>query len=117
MVGQKPAYKIWVRGIKEKKLPALDVEFAKGFGKETVDELKLAVRKDIASHKKNDSFEKMKHDLFDQLLRLVHFPLPEGLVEKQKEKLIEQAKKQAERMGLQNGEMAEEMKKSETTAG
>src|SRR3990167_4184231 len=74
-------------------------------------------RKNFPSHKKNDSFEKMKHDLFDQLLRLVHFPLPEGLVEKQKEKLIEQAKKQAERMGLQNGEMAEEMKKSETTAG
>ena len=116
LVGRKPAYKVWVRGVKEKKLPALDDEFAKSFGKDTLQELKEAVHKDLASYKKNESFEKMKHQLFDKLLSLADFTIPEGILEKQKEKLIEQAKKQYERMGMVNGKMEGEMKKVEEEA-
>ncbi len=112
----KPAYKIWVRGLKEKKLPVLDDEFAKSFGKETVDELRESVRKDIAHYKKSDAFERMKHELFEKLLSLTDFAVPEGLVEKQKEKLIAQAKQQVTRMGLTNGQLDEQLKKAQEEA-
>ena len=108
LVGRKLAYKIWTRSLKEKKLPVLDDEFAKSFGKESVKALKKAVQKDIASYKKNDSFEKMKHQLLDKLLSLADFTLPQGILEKQKEKLIAQAKKQYEHIESMNGKMEEE---------
>lgn len=100
LVGRKPFYKIWVRGIQEKKLPELSDEFAKQFGKGTVDELREAVRKDLAHYKLGESHNQMKEELFTKLLAQASFPLPESLVEKQKERLVEQAQKQVARMGL-----------------
>jgi len=99
LVGRKPHYKIWVRGIKEKKLPALDDAFAKGFGKENTEALREAVRKDIASYKQSDSMSKMKNELYGKLLTMASFPVPEPLVAKQKERLIEQARRQMMQMG------------------
>ena len=116
LIGRKPAYKIWVRGIKEKKMPALDEEFAKSFGKESAEELREAIRKDIANHKKSESFEKMKHELFDRLLGLVKFELPEELLEKQKNKLIDQAKQRYAQMGMVNGKAQEALKGVEEEA-
>ena len=115
--GNKPAYKILVRGLKEKRLPVLDEEFAKSFGKGTVEELREAVRKDIGQYKKTESFEKMKHELFEKLLLLADFVVPEGLVEKQKEKLLAQAKQQVERMGLTNSQLDGELAKVRDEAG
>ena len=98
--GGKPHYKVWVRGIKEKKVPAMDEEFAKSFGKESIEDLKAAVRRDIASYKQSESIEKMKVELFEKLLGMTSFTLPEGLVEKQKTRLIEQTDKQRLKMGI-----------------
>lgn len=76
------------------KLPAvLDDEFAKSFGKENVAQLREAVRKDVASHRQSESFEKMKTELFQKLLLMTSVTLPEGLVKKQKEILMAQAQR------------------------
>ncbi len=116
LVGRKPLYKIWVRGIKEKKMPPLDDEFAKKFGKETLDELREAIQKDIAGHKHSESHEKMKQELFTKLLSSVSFPIPDSLVEKQKERLVEQTRKQLQRMGLPPNQFEEYQQKAEADA-
>ncbi|MBI3252970.1 MAG: trigger factor [Candidatus Omnitrophica bacterium] len=95
-----PHYKIWIRDIKEKKLPVLDEELARGFGKASLEELREAVRKDTARYKRSESFEKMKTELFGKLLNLVSFTAPEGLVDRQKQELLEQTRKQFARMGV-----------------
>jgi len=100
LVGRKPAYRILIRAIQEKRLPALDDELAKAFGQENVEALREAIRKDLARHKTGESQNRMKNELFEKLLGLVSFPLPESLVEKQKERLIQQAAEQARRMGV-----------------
>ncbi len=100
LVGRKPFYKVSIRGIREKKVPALTEEFVKNFGKNSVEDFRDAMRKDLAQHKRGEAHEKMKVELFDKLLGMVSFSIPEGLVEKQKQHLIEQAKKEYERMGL-----------------
>ncbi|HTL71380.1 MAG TPA: trigger factor [Candidatus Eisenbacteria bacterium] len=100
LVGRKPYYKIWVRGIQEKKLPALDEAFAKSFGQESVEALREAVRKDLARHKTGESQAKMKNELFGKLLALVSFPVPPALVEKQEERLLEQARREFAQMGM-----------------
>lgn len=113
IVGRKPHYRISIRGIKEKKLPILDEEFSKGFGKDSVDDLKEAIRKDIASYKHSESINKMKIELFDKLLEQVNFALPQGLVEKQKERLLENARRDFARMGLTGAPLEAQVKKVE----
>lgn len=93
LVGRKPAFKVWIRGIREKKLPELNDDFAKIYGKESVDALKQAVRKDLASLKQNNSYDSMKNELYERLLGLANFELPEQLVERQTDRLIEQTRR------------------------
>jgi trigger factor len=101
--GGKPLCKVWVRGIQEKKLPSLNDDLARLFGKATLEELKEAVRKDVARQKNQDSFEKMKAELFQKLLALVSFDLPETLIEKQKEELLEHTRRHYERQRMPAG--------------
>ena len=98
LVGRKPCYKVWIRGIRGKKVPALDDEFAKGFGRQTVLELRESVRRDLVTYKRGESRERMKEELFRKLLAQSSITAPEGLVEQQKHRLLEQAKKRAVQM-------------------
>jgi len=100
LVGWKPHYKIWIRGIQEKKLPALDETLAKSFGKASVDELREAVRQDLVAYKQSESKGKMKNELFQKLIEATDFTLPVSLIEKQKEKLVDQARKQYMKAGV-----------------
>ncbi len=113
LVGRRPFYKVWIRAIKEKKLPELNDDFAKTFGLESVDALREAVRKDLARHKAGESQAKMKEELFSKLLKLADFTVPDTLVEKQAERLLDQARRQYQQMGAPEGRFeaeAEDMK-------
>jgi trigger factor len=116
IVGRKPLYKFWIRGIHEKRLPDLDETFARIFGKETIEELRQQVHKDIAGMKRDESYGKMKEELFRRLLGLASFPLPESLVEKQKERLLEDTRRHYERMGVPAQRFEEEKAKLEPEA-
>ncbi len=98
--GLKPSYKVWIRAIRGKKVPPIDDDFAKSFGKDTVGELKEAVRKDIAAYKNRSSQNQMKEELYEKLLALVSFPVPEGLVLKQKNRLLEDARRHSVQQGI-----------------
>lgn len=95
IIGRRPYYKVWVKQIQQKRLPALDDAFAKGFGMDSVDALKSAVRKDIAQYKNSQSQSKMREELFSKLLKLVTFEVPKALIDKQHERLVEQALRRA----------------------
>ncbi len=99
IVGRRPFYKVWIRAIKEKKLPELDEAFAKSFGMESVEALHEAVRKDLARHKAGESQSKMKEELFSKLLELAEFTVPDTLVAKQAERLLDQARRRYQQMG------------------
>ncbi len=92
LVGRKPFYKVHVKALREKKMPELTDDFAKEFQKETVAELKIAVRRDVANYKHSEAYHKMKNELYDRLLEMHSFVVPEGLLRKQTERLINQAK-------------------------
>lgn len=116
LVGRKPAYKIWIRDLKEKKLPELDETFAKSFGKESVEDLKEAVRKDLAGYKQSESHESMRRELFERLREMAQFPLPEDLVERQKEKLLDDTRRHFAKMGTDLQKFEAEKPKLEAEA-
>ncbi len=106
--GRKPLFKVWVRQIQEKKLPFLDDAFAKHFGQETVAELREHLRKDLARYKTSESQMQMKDELYEKLLSLVSLTVPEGLAEKQKERLLDQARTQYKRAGMPENRFEED---------
>ena len=112
----KPHYKVWVREVKEKKVPLLDEEFAKGFGKETAAELRDAVRKDLVTYKRSESFSKMRAELFSKLLAMASFDVPVGLVEKQKERLLEQARRELQQKGLTKDQIESQKERMDSEA-
>jgi trigger factor len=95
-----PFTRLKVKGIHNKSVPCLDEEFAKTLGQQSADEIRDSIRKELASYKHADSMEKMKQELFQKLLKMVNFSLPESLVEQQKGRLIEQARRRYAQRGV-----------------
>ena len=100
----------------EKKCPDLDDAFAQGFGKSSVEELREAVRKDVASYKAQESVSKMREELFEKLLSLSSFSVPERLVERQKQHLMDQLRSQFHRRGLPESQLDSEKNRLEADA-
>ncbi len=95
----KPFTKLHLKNIRQKRRPELSDEFAKSFGRDTVESLREAVRKDLFSYKQSQAHEKMKSELFEKLLSMTSFPSPESLVEKQKERLANDTRQRYQKMG------------------
>lgn len=88
--------------------PELDDAFAQSFGKSSVQELKEAVQKDLANYKNQESMAQMREELFEKLLAMNSFSVPEGLVEKQKQHLLDQLHNQALRSGMPDSQWESE---------
>jgi trigger factor len=80
LAGQTGDFEVTVKAVAERKPLAIDDEFAKGLGFESLEGLKQMIRTRIASDFARASREKMKRQLLDRLDGLYAFELPEGLV-------------------------------------
>ncbi|MGD0016259.1 MAG: trigger factor [Verrucomicrobiia bacterium] len=80
LVGKKATYFVDVTGIKERKLPELNDEFAKKIGAESLEKLKVQIRDGIAAEKENETRTDMRKQIVDHLLAKTPFDLPESLV-------------------------------------
>ena len=112
----KPFTRLHLKEVRQKHRPELNEEFAKLFGRDTVEALREALRKDIASYKHSQSLEKMKSGLFEKLLAMTSFPFPASLVEKQKERLVQDAQQRYQQMGVGQAEWDKELARVETEA-
>lgn len=111
-----PFSRVQIKEIRAKKLPELNETFAKAMGRESVESLKDAVRKDMASYKRTQSHEKMKVELFEKLLSMTSFPAPASLVEKQKERLLADTRDHYTRLGMSDAQWKEQSAKVEPDA-
>ncbi|HTZ74487.1 MAG TPA: trigger factor [Candidatus Aquilonibacter sp.] len=94
--GKTYTYKIEVEGIKEKKLPELNDEFAKdaageGAGITTLDELKKKIRTDLEAAKEQRQTAQAREKILEMLIERNEFPVPESLVEGQMDVRLERA--------------------------
>ena len=84
LAGKNIAYSLKALSIKEKKLPAIDDDFAKELGEfQNIKELKTQLKKELRASKENVE----KRDLMDEVVKLISdkvtFELPEVLVEEE----------------------------------
>ena len=105
LAGKEAVYKIKIKYVKEKKLPALDDEFAKDLGKSSVQELKEAVKKDLIKRAEIAINEDIRGQILEQLLKNSSFEVPEAMAGSQLESLINDAKDRMLSQGVQEKEI------------
>lgn len=90
LAGKKYHYQADVLGIKTKKLPELNDEFAKDVSDATtLDELKKKVRESLEHQRDHRQKDLQREKILAELVKLHDFPVPESLVEHQKDVRLE----------------------------
>jgi trigger factor len=89
LAGKTVKFRVGVKGLRRKELPAVDDEFAQELGDfRTVVELRDMVRKSIFGQRDGESQRVAKEKLVDRLVDANSFPIPEVFVERQIENRV-----------------------------
>ncbi len=92
MAGKPAVFKMKIKEIKLKELPELNDEMAQEAGEyKTLAELKEKIEKDLRASKERDLEIKFEKELMDEFLKQNKIDLPEGLVQRRSERLMEEA--------------------------
>ena len=101
VAGKTVLFTLTIKSVKEKKLPALDDEFAKDCGPYTsLQEIKDKLREGMEQALKREIEDNYKDTIVKRLMDTHHFDLPETLVERELEAIIRQhVQQQQQRKG------------------
>ena len=115
VAGKAVKFRLIIKGIKQKKLPTLDDEFAKDCGPyASLNELRDKLRGQMEKALKKDIEESYKDNLLKRLIDTHHFDLPDTLVERELSTIVRQ-KLQARQRGKATDSLpaadAEELKR------
>ncbi len=96
LTGKTYNYLVEVLGIKEKKLPELNDDFAKeaageNSGITTLDELRKKLRENMEAAKEQQQKSQAQERILDELVKKHDFPVPEALVENQMDTRLDRA--------------------------
>jgi len=91
VAGKAVRFRLDIKGVKQRKLPALDDEFAKDCGPyASLQELRDKLRGEMEKALKKDIEESYKDTLLKRLLETHHFDLPDSLVERELSTIVRQ---------------------------
>ena len=111
VAGKTVVFMLTIKSVKEKKLPALDDEFAKDCGPyNSLQEIKDKLRAGMEQALKREIEDSYKDTIVKRLLDTHHFDLPETMVERELEAIVRQHLQQHQRKGgAQKSPGAEEL--------
>ncbi|OGF44871.1 MAG: trigger factor [Candidatus Firestonebacteria bacterium RIFOXYC2_FULL_39_67] len=90
LAGKTVVFKVTVKGIKEKKLPALDDEFAKDLGEfKTLDEVKKNIEDGLKKELEQKEKTRVTNAIIDEILKSVDFSAPQSLVDNEIQHLLQ----------------------------
>ncbi|MBE8162890.1 MAG: trigger factor [Bdellovibrionaceae bacterium] len=104
-------FKVELKALKQKELPTIDDEFAKGFSFKSLDEFKEIIKKDLLEEAQGQNKKDLEEQLFEKLIEKNSFNLPEKLVAQQKAQLITESQKELKEKGLNKEQIKEYEKK------
>ncbi len=101
LAGKKFHYSVDILGIKSKKLPELNDEFAKDVSDApSLDELKKKVRESLEHERDHRRKELQREKIIAELVKLHDFPVPESLVEHQMDVRLERVVRSLAQQGV-----------------
>ena len=99
LAGQKAAYTVTVKAIREKKLPALDEEFIKAVGAESVEGLKSRVREDLVRMREDNEKRRQQNEVARLLLENTVLDLPESVLQEETRQQVYEMVRQSQTRG------------------
>jgi trigger factor len=101
LAGKEAVFTITVHEVKEPELPPLDDELAKRVSRtETLEDLRTEVRRRLDETVKNNARRSMSSQLLEKLVASNDFPLPEVLVEREIDSLMNDSRQHVARAGI-----------------
>ncbi len=100
LAGKKVTMKVKLHAIKGKKLPEVDADFAqKAGGFESVDQMKEAVEKSYLESRTQLARSQAQKQLIDKLLKMVDIEIPEAMLERHLNSMVEDKRHRLEQRG------------------
>jgi trigger factor len=101
LAGKEAVFTITVHEVKEPELPPLDDELAKRVSRsETLEDLRTEVRRRLDETVKNNARRSMSSELLEKLVVANDFPLPEVLIEREIDSLMNDSRQHVARAGI-----------------
>lgn len=107
VAGKKATYFVDVTGIREKKLPEINDEFAKKVGAENVAKLQEEVRKGLERERAAQVDAELRRQVIDHLLSTTEFALPESLVAEETKSIVYELVRENSMRGASKEQLAE----------
>lgn len=105
LAGKKAVYRVTVKGIKTRQLPAVDDEFAKDLGKETLAALKEAISTELDARMKASAAVETENQLLNHLTAENTFPVPAAFVKRQLDFMVENSKQKLLEKGFKKEDL------------
>lgn len=105
IAGKLARYHIAAKDIKVRKLPELNDEFAKGLGKDSLDELKKEVSKELEYRARINAEIESENELLNKLSDDNVFPIPSSFVKRQLDYMVEDAKRHLVEKGFKKEDL------------
>ena len=101
LAGKDATFKIKLREVKYKELPALDDDFAKDVSEyDTLDELKDSIRNNIKTNLDKQAEQKVENDLMDQVIANMKADIPDAMVDSRIDELVQDFEYRISQQGL-----------------
>jgi len=105
LAGKSPVYAMTVKGIREKKLPAVDEEFLKKLGVETEAALREQIRAEMEAGASRNETQRLMNEAARVLLERTQLDVPQSEVEEVSEKLIRDIAQEQTAKGVKREEI------------
>lgn len=100
LAGKPAVFKVLLKDIKEKSLPKLDKEFAKGFGMESVDEIREKLEESYLTQEKARVENDLRERLMNVLIEKNPCEVPEAMVSSQLEYMLGNIRSRMQQQGM-----------------
>ncbi len=114
IAGKIVQFKVKVHFVEEVILPELDDKFAQEFGKvKNIAEMKNEIKKSLENRKQAESIQKTQNQMLETLANKIEIEIPNSLIEKELDRMINQIRQDVEMKGLTFGDYLNNLNKTE----
>ncbi len=101
LAGKEAVFKVALKGLKAKELPALDDEFAKDVSEfDTLDEYKADLKKNLTQMKEAKAKRDFENEVFNKLAALITAEIPDCMIDRTCDNMLSDFKYNVESQGL-----------------
>ncbi|MBM2820429.1 MAG: tig, trigger factor, trigger factor [Candidatus Berkelbacteria bacterium] len=106
-------FKVEILQVQEVILPKMDDSFAKTYQKDTLDDLKKAVKEDIIKQKQTQDQRNLENEILEELLKITQVEISDSLINQEVDRQIHDIGHRLEPMGMTFEKYLESLKKTE----